>query len=406
VRTRTATRLGLGIWDAALVLAALTCLFAWWNRPLDGSIWDNQTWLFAAGSPLLFCTPGALLATRRPANPIGWLLCAMGLTAGVAGAAGGYGDYAVGAPGRVLALWLASVLVWMILAPTPLLFLLFPNGHPPSRWWWPVGWLTAAAAVGLALTLALYPGPLGQLDPTAPPNPIGLTGADDQMWTLWALGILLLLLAGVLSLFAIADRYQRAQGVERQQLKWFLFGAVVLIFTLIFGLVPALEGITALPALAGFGVFTSCIAVAILRYRLYDIDRIISRSVAYGLLTAVLGLAYLGGVLLLRQVLDPLTGSDSLAVAASTLAVAALFRPARRRIQDAVDQRFNRRRYDAARTVTSFNARLRDEIDLDALIPELLTVVTQTMEPTRVSLWLRPPQPEQQPQPSTTDGVT
>ena len=391
MRTRTPTWLGWAVWAAALLLAMLTCLFAWLSSPSTGSIWGDQRWLFLAGTALLFGAPGGLLITHRPANPIGWLLSANGLIAGVAGAGGGYGAYAVDAPGRILGLWVASVLGLLILAPVPLLFLLFPDGRPPSRGWWSVAWLTAVATTGLATGLALYPGPLGLgADPTNPPNPFGIAGAQDLMWGFFFLGAVLLLMAAALALASVSDRFQRARGVERQQLKWFLYGAVALIITLLFGLLPAVEGITAIPALAGFGVFTICVAVAILRYRLYDIDRLISRTVAYVLLTVALGLVYLGGVLLLRQVLNPLTGNSSLAVAASTLTVAALFNPARRRIQDAVDRRFNRRRYDAARTVDAFSARLRDEIDLDALTGELLAVVDHAVEPTRASLWLRP----------------
>jgi hypothetical protein len=401
VRTRTPAWLGWALWAVSLALTALTCLFTSLSSPPTGSVWEDQRWLFLAGTALLFSAPGGLIAIHRPANPIGWLLCAIGLIAGVAGAVGGYGGYSVDAPGRVVALWVASVLGLLILAPVPLLFLLFPDGRPPSRGWWSVAWLTVVAAFGLALGLALSPGPLGLgADPTNPPNPFGIAGAEDLMFQFFFLGAVLLLMAAALALAAVSDRFQRARGLERQQLKWFLYGAVVLIITLLFGLVPAMEGITALPALAGFGVFTTCVAVAILRHRLYDIDRLISRTVAYVLLTVALGLVYLAAVLLLRQVLDPLTGNSSLAVAASTLAVAALFHPARRRIQDTVDRRFNRRRYDAARMVEAFSARLRDEVDLDALTGEFLAVVEQTVAPTRASLWLRPLQRSEQPQAS------
>jgi hypothetical protein len=273
VRTRTAARLGWGVWATALVLATLICLFAWLDSRAAGPVWDDQVWLFLVGTTLLFCVPGGLIVTHRPANPIGWLLCAIGLIAGVGGAARGYGEYAVDAPGRIVALWIASVLGLLILAPVPLLFLLFPDGRPPSRWWWLVGWLTAVASAGLALGPALYPGPLGLgTQPANPPNPMGITGAEDLMSGLFFWGAMLLFLAAALALAAVSDRFQRARGVERQQLKWFLYGAVALILTLLFGLVPALEGITAVPALAGFGVFTTCVVIAILRHRLYGIE--------------------------------------------------------------------------------------------------------------------------------------
>jgi hypothetical protein len=191
------------------------------------------------------------------------------------------------------------------------------------------------------------------------------------------------------ALVSLVLRWRRAWGNEREQLKWVAFAAgLALVANLCFQVLQ-------LPGLGLVGVVLVPVgaAVAILRYRLYDIDRIISRTVAYGMLTALLGLVYVAGVFVFGRLLNPDGGSSSLAVAASTLAVAALFQPARRRVQDAVDRRFNRARYDAARTVGTFSARLRDEIDLDTLSAELLAVVNQTMQPTRVSLWLRPLRP-------------
>ena len=397
IGARTAAWLGWAVWTGALVLALLTWLFEFWGRPPLGSILDQPFWLFLAGAALLFCAPGALVVAHKPANAVGWILCAIGLSAGVAGAARGYGDYATSGTARVLALWIADVLSAPIVGLVPLLLLLFPNGRPASRRWWPVAWLTATATAGLLLTAAFSPGPLsGQ--PGNPQNPLGVAEAAEWLWDFHFLSMLLLLtVAALLSLLAVLVRYRRAQGGERQQLKWLLYGGTVLTVALLVasavGLLEALSGVwvnLVAPALLGFAVFTSCVAVAMLRHHLYDIDRLVSRTVAYGLLTAVLALAYLGGVLLLRQVLGPLTGSSSLAVAASTLAVAALFHPARHRIQDAVDQRFNRHRYDAAKTVEAFSTRLRHEVDLDALTADLLAVVDQTVEPTQMSLWLRP----------------
>jgi hypothetical protein len=199
---------------------------------------------------------------------------------------------------------------------------------------------------------------------------------------------------GLACLAALLLRFRRARGIQRQQLKWLLFACAVTIAILLvvqpntssewkLGMLLALPFYPAVPVAAG---------VAILRYRLYDIDRIINRTLVYGLLTALLGLGYAGMVLLLGQVFGGVTSDPpSWAVAGATLAVAALFQPARRRIQAAVDRRFNRRRYDAARTVEAFSARLREQIDLDTLSAELLAVVHQTMEPARASLWLRPP---------------
>jgi hypothetical protein len=203
----------------------------------------------------------------------------------------------------------------------------------------------------------------------------------------------LMVLCGLACLTALALRFRRSRGIERQQLKWFLFASAITIAIFIviqpatsqqwdLALLLALPVVPAIPVAAG---------IAILRYRLYEIDRIINRTLVYGLLTAVLGLGYVAGSLLFVLVAGAGSDPPSWLVAAATLAAAAVFRPARRRIQAAVDRRFNRRRYDAAKTIEAFSTRLRDEIDLDTLSAELLAVVDQTMEPTRASLWLRPP---------------
>jgi hypothetical protein len=209
-------------------------------------------------------------------------------------------------------------------------------------------------------------------------------------------GLLYLLLFMLAALLALRVRYEEAQAVERQQLRWFLYGAVALLVT-VSGAVFWVFGTYVVPVvLVGFGVFTTCIAVAILRHHLYDIDTLISRTLTYGLLSVVLGLGYVTAVLALRQIL-PGSGGSSLAVAASTLAVAAIFQPARRRIQGAVDRRYNRRRYDAARTIDAFSVRLRQQLDLEALTAELLAVVEQTMQPHSASLWLAERQPPKRP---------
>jgi hypothetical protein len=206
--------------------------------------------------------------------------------------------------------------------------------------------------------------------------------------------------APVLALAALASvvvRFRRARGEERQQLKWFAF-VVAADLALIPGVgevaqrvAPVLGELVVFPV--GVSLIPIAIGVAVLKYRLYDIDRVINRTLVYGLLTVLLGAVYAGGVFGLGQFLNPVTGESGLAVAASTLAVAVLFQPARRRVQAVVDRRFNRRRYDAAKIIGAFSTRLRDQLDLDTLSTELVAVVDQTMEPTRVSLWLRPSAP-------------
>jgi peptidoglycan/LPS O-acetylase OafA/YrhL len=228
-------------------------------------------------------------------------------------------------------------------------------------------------------------------------NPIGLAGIQDpEQSTVGAVSFLLVLGCMVAAVVSIGLRFRRSQGVERQQLKWFTYaGALLILWTLVTQfLFPKAASWTGVV----FGLLLAFVpvaaGVAILRYRLYDIDRLINRTLVYGLLTGLLGLVYAGVVLVLGQLFGGVGGNlPSGAVAGATLSVAALFQPTRRRIQAVVDRRFNRRKYDAAKTVEAFSARLRDEVDLDALSAELLTVADQTMQPTTASIWLRPSAP-------------
>jgi hypothetical protein len=286
--------------------------------------------------------------------------------------------------------WMGNLYLALLAA----LLVLFPGGHPPSpRWRW-VLWL---AGIGLVLAvigaLAWWPLRGAALLRVHPPQPGGLLG---MVYTVASWGPVVAALAAVASLVV---RFRRAHGAERQQLKW-LASAGVLVVLCFF--VPAAVAEAVGSELVGDLVFAALVApvpvavgVAILQHHLYDIDRLISRTLVYGLLTALLGGVYAGAVLVLGQVFGGAgRETTSWAVAAATLAVAALFQPARRRIQAIVDRRFNRRKYNAARTIEAFSARLRDKVDLDALAAELLTVANQTMQPTTVSLWLRPaPQP-------------
>ena len=350
-----------------------------------------------------FTTVGAIVVSRQPHNTIGWLCCAIGLLGGLAAVfAPEYARYALGPqrgslPGGVAMAWLNSwaASLWPALTLTFLL-LLFPTGRLPSVRWRPVAWACGIALAAACIVAAVMPRPLDA--PGQPPNPLGIEGAGAilmPMETLVGLGFVLLVL---LSAGSVVARFRRARGVERQQLKWFAYGAGQLALLLTAAQVPPglWDRWVPLPVsdlLFGisFGLIPVTIGIAILRYRLYDIDRLINRTLVYGLLTALLAGVYAGAVLVLGQLFGGVTGDPpSWAVAGATLAVAALFQPARRRIQAVVDRRFNRRKYDAAKTVEAFSLRLRDEVDLDALTAELLVVVNQTMQPTAASLWLRP----------------
>jgi hypothetical protein len=344
-----------------------------------------------------FMVMGAVIVAHRPGNAIGWIFSAVGLLTGTGFLAWQYAEYAYitrgsPLPGAMLSAWYNN---WWwyptIILATVFTLLVFPTGRLLSARWRPVTWLAAAITVTVVALSAFAP-TLDLGERTKLRNPIGLAGTPHPVQS--ALGAVLFGLLPVCTAAAVVSlvlRFRRSQGVERQQLKWFTYAGVLLVswsvadlvlpdvapLNLFFGLTIAL-----VPVAAGIGV---------LRYRLYDIDRLINRTLVYGLLTALLAGVYTGAVLVLGQVFGGV-GRDppSWTVAGATLAVAALFQPARRRIQAVVDRRFNRRRYDATRTVEGFSGRLRDEIDLDTLSVELLAVVEQTMQPTAVSLWLRP----------------
>jgi hypothetical protein len=376
----------------ALVVAALGALFSVLNHfQPAGSVagWSDLV------IPLAFSVPGAVIVGYRPANSIGRILCAMGLTMGLAALLGQYSDYALltnpgSVPGGVLAAWLQNLFWFPVIGLVPLLLLLVPDGSLPSQRWRPVAWVPAVAIALVILAGAFSPGAIGaDPRPGAPQNPVGIEPARQVLEVAAAVGFLVIPVVTVVALLALALRFRRAQGVERQQLKWFAYGAFVLVVGVAAVALPLWsEAVGKAILAAGVGCFTAGVAVAVLRYGLYEIDVIVNRTMVYGLLTVLLGLGYGGAVLILGQ----LVGQErsSLVVAGSTLAVAAAFQPARRRVQAGVDRRFNRRKYNAAKTVQGFSDRLRDEIDLATLSAEVLAVVDQTVEPTRVSLWLRP----------------
>jgi hypothetical protein len=347
-----------------------------------------------------FMGVGALIVARRPGNAIGWLFSAIGLL-GVTGLlAGEYAQYAyvtrgVALPGAIVAAWYASWVSYPWFGLTVLFtLLLFPTGRLLSLRWRPIAWL-AGILIGVATTVvALQPElPLPD-EQHAIPNPIGIAGMVSPVeGTAGDVNSVLLAVTTVAAFLSLVIRFRRARGEERQQLKWFAYAGALVIFFLVSGPL-ILPGGSALGTGLLIALLPVAAGIAILRYRLYDIDRLINRTLVYGLLTALLGLVYAGAVLVLGQVFGKV-GADasSWAVAGATLAVAALFQPARRRVQAVVDRRFNRRKYNATRTIEAFSTRLRDELDLDTLSAELLAVVDQTVQPTAASLWLRPSVP-------------
>jgi hypothetical protein len=397
-RRRSASRLAWLLYVVALVLVGLAVgLWLVVHRPVAGAV-GYEYWHEGMVNGLAWATVGTVIATRRPEHPVGWLFLSAGLVS-----AGGLvtEEYAAAflaasgpSVGVAVAAWASyqfqSTIVGLLIG----MLLVFPTGRPPSRRWWVLAWAIAAgvvlAWVGQGLAPARYQ------DFPGVENPFGIAGLATVLKWVAGAGAVLSIVGFLGALASLFVRFARARGLERQQLKWFVYAAglgCALLF--LPNLIPGASWVagtlawTLVPA-----SLSAAAAVAVLRYRLYDLDRLINRTVVYGLLTVLLAGVYGGLVLILGELFGDLGAQPpSWAVAAATLAVAALFQPARRRIQAVVDRRFNRRRDDAAKTIEAFSTHLRDQIDLDTLSTQLLAVVDQTMEPTRVSLWLRPSPP-------------
>lgn len=384
------------------------------------SVPTGTSWIAAMAEPLAFGTVtltfptvGAVVLLRRPSHPIGRLMSIVALGWALGNASSRFAQYALVArggavPGGEWALWLSAA--WTIVASSGLLLLimlLFPTGSLLSPSWRPVAWVvgvwTAVTCLAFAFAGGRLENDLGVVisNPAAAPDPIGagLAAMAEPLQ------------GGVLVLFAVAAispliRFRRSRGIERQQLKW-IAGAVLIVLVLFVTAIATavlldIEVTSRGPVVGGwlrvffgvvtmsFGLLPVAIGVAVLRYRLYEIDRIVNRTLVYAALTITLGLVYVGLVVVLGGLLRPVTGSNELAVAGSTLVVAALFTPARRRIQGFVDRQFHRSRYDAARIVEAYSARLRDQVDLQSLTSDLVAVARRTLEPAHLSVWIRP----------------
>lgn len=361
-----------------------------------GSLWWSTIFVAVMA---VFGVVGAVVAQHSPANPVGWLFLASALAEGWYELAVGYTHYSLGAsplPGPDWSAWLST---WQS-ALSPLLLslaiLFFPDGRLPSRRWRPAVWFCVIGTIPVLVVATLAPGSI--TDFATLTSPVGVEGLSALRGMPFDVAV-----PAYLSLTAasVVARFRRSHGVERQQVKWFAWsGAMLVLLIVTAGIVETLQGgpgggsaafeiIGPLAFAAALSGLPITAGIAILRYRLYDIDLVINRTLVYAILTTILVATYLGSVLALRLALDPLTGQSDLAVAASTLAVAALFRPLRGRVQSVVDRRFYRSRYDAARTLDDFSARLRHEVDLESLTSDLRAAVHDTMMPTHVCLWLR-----------------
>jgi hypothetical protein len=401
--SRVAAWLGWLLWVLTVVFCGLS-LFMPNEQNGVNSLLLQGVWLVASSSV------GAVIVSRRSGNPIGWILCAIGFLLASSLFSGLYAFRAlVSSPGSLPAGEVAAWFSAWVQNPAYLLFLclflLFPEGRPLSHRWRPLLWIVGIVVATSILVGAFYPGPIRGLEPVR--NPLGIEAAREVL--VFAGGLLsylftALLLASVISVYL---RFRRGSGTERQQIKWLAYAAALLGVTALVGVVDDLLlggprwWFLLLLGAAFLGIPLS-IGAAMLHYRLYEIDLIINCTLVYGSLTALLALVYFGGVATTQAIFHALTGQEQqpqLAIVFSTLVIAALFNPLRRRIQGLIDRRFYRRKYDARKTLEAFSAKLRDKTDLEALNVELVGVVRETMQPTHVSLWLRPDTPPQDEQP-------
>jgi len=392
---RTAAWLAWIMWALSIALTVLSL----WLLILNLSRPYVPVYLYWAEDTLLavgYSTVGAVAASYRPRNPVGWVLCSIGLSWGVAHITSEYATYALlAAPGSLpaaeVAAWIYSW-VWVPgLGVIVFLPLLFPSGRLPSPRWRPFAWLSVLVVAAGTVMAAFSPAPGVGLSIR---NPFGIARLPDLNEQLQALMFALIFVAAA----SLVARLHHARVVERQQIKWVAYagalagGASFPTYTVLEAVDPRwLHMVGYVPALVGILGVPTAVGIAITRYRLYEIDILINRTLVYGALTAMLVALYFGGIVVLQRLFVFLTGEKStLAVVASTLLIAALFTPLRRRMQSFIDRRFYRRKYDARETLEAFSAQLRDETDLDALSGDLLGVVTETMQPSHVSLWLRP----------------
>jgi hypothetical protein len=422
---RAAAWLAWSLWAVCVVLITLALVLDFMTEELpfvEGGFRYSPGFAVLTGVlSLAYPAVGALVASRLPTNPIGWIFCGLGLLYVAQRFTTAYADYAllenIALPWGESVAWFST---WIGFANPTLgvfLMLLFPGGRLPSRRWRIVVWLTILGAAIEALGVAFMPGIL--FTHRYVNNPFEVVGVIGPKLTTFAffggsriLGMTLLLTSILAALFSVILRLRHARGDERQQLKWFMFAAVP---ATVLGSLDVLDSIVAnfttdfmfqpvyilyelglivpivYAQVLALLVLPVCTYIAILRYNLYDIDVVINRTLVYGSLTVTLVALYFGGIVVLQRVFVTLTGQQStLAVVASTLLIAALFTPLRRRIQSFIDRRFYRRKYDARKTLEAFSAQLRDETDLDALSDDLVGVVRETMQPAHVSLWLRP----------------
>jgi hypothetical protein len=385
---------------AALVLTGLGLLILITSRSRTGApVYDY--WLVNTVIAIGFSTVGAVITPRLPRhNPVGWLFCTIGLVGGVRLFVAEYaivtllaepGSLPSTLPGGETLAWISSW-VWVLhLGLFVFLALLFPDGRAPSSRWRPLVWGIGVVLVAGTVSVALWPETARGFDLLN--HPLGTEVATDVINPVETIVYAL----GLIAAASLLARLRGSKGVERQQVKWFTYAVAVLAISATLAYVVSesmgvvwLGWVSSVLVIASVVGLPVAVGIAILRYHLYNIDLIINRTLVYGPLTAVLAVLYFGSIVVLQLLFRALSGEGSqLVVVASTLTIAALFNPLRRRIQGFIDRSFYRRKYDAVKTLGAFSAKLRDETDLDALSDDLVGVVRETMQPAYVSLWLR-----------------
>jgi len=399
MRSRASSWIAWSLWALSVALTALSLLLLVLNlsHP-DVHVYDY--WLENALSAVLYSTVGAIVASRRAENPVGWLFCLLGLAFSIGHSSSQYAIYTqltqpdLLPAGQALA-WISSWILPPIIGLQVFSFLLFPTGRLPSKRWMWLAWLAVASSVVGTISSGFSFGANAGLCPVQ--NPLGIEGFSNVYEAVLTFLTLLVVAAG----FSPFTRLRRAGGVERQQIKWFAYAAAATVSGVVLAyLIPNSVDTPPWFEWTGYALLIATtpaipvsIGIAILRYRLYDIDRIINRTLVYSALTVTLVAVYVGSVLAIQYAFRGLTGSRSqLAIVASTLLIAALFNPLRQLVQNFIDHSFYRRKYDAAKTLEEFSAKLRDETDIDTLNSELLSTVRETMQPEHISLWLREPE--------------
>ena len=393
-RSRWST--GLALLLLAVSLGMMAFSFASLVLPGSDALPDRPSpilFLIAASVMLTYPFVGTLLAIRRPRNPLGWLLLLLGIGFTLSFFSTEYVGRATISgwplPGAVWVAWLAAwAFVPTMSIPLGWIPLLFPTGRVLSPRWVSVAWAIGIVTVAGAAASAFAPVALEGAGPVFM-NPVGVQALAAPTEMINALFLPAIAILGVLAVASLLLRFRRSRGIERQQLRWFLLATATFLASLVATFATGLDGlfIVALLAAAGIPIATG---IAILRYRLYDIDRLISRTIGWAVVTAILVAVFVGGVVLLQAVLTPVTQENTLAVAVSTLVASALFQPLRRRVQRAVDRRFDRARYDGQLMADVFAERLRDQVDLEGLEHDLATTVDGTLRPASLTVWLRP----------------